>query len=298
MNDSIHSLSDCGGVGPGRRPRGNRKSSDERDNYTARTLQCSASSCTVCGLPIEKGRKPKSAEEYNTTCSMHGAIHTRLTSPVENICLPLARNVAPGVPERHKVLGSPLQSVPMQRGRAYYAPPSGQPPSTAGLTVTAGPTASLDDEVGESVSGSDNAPIHSLRQIPATQLLHPVPRHLNGISDGFPDRHEDRGENNGASPVTSAGLPSLPNFTSFLRHSISNTMAFDPNYASKLPPILSYRRSSSKGSPQAGLINTFTNRSEHQDKEANKLLPPRNPFTSSISGSPTKFPVASLPKDA
>lgn len=298
MSDSKHQLSDRGGDGPGRQPRGNGKSSDERGNSTARTLQHSAMTGTPCGLPLEKGRNSKSTDDYDTIYPMHVAIHTRMTPTVEDICLPLAgQSVAPTVPQGHEVLGSPPQSVPMQRGRAYYEPPSGQPPSTAGITITAGPCASPEYDAENPCIVPGDAQNHSLGQIPANNLIHPTPRHLNGMAKGFLDCYVNRGENIGTNLTTGPGPSSLPDFTSFLRHSMTDTMAYDPKH-DKLPPILSSQRSSSKVSPQQGLINTTTNRSKHQGKEANEEHPPKNPFAPSSSGSPTKFPIASRPKEA
>lgn len=267
MNDSNQQSPDHGGNGPGRGFRGNGKSSNERDNSTARTLQYSAMPCTACGLPINEGRHSKSIAGYTTTCPMDGAIQTRLTPPVDQICLSLPQIAVPTTPESHEELASPPRSVPMQRGRAYYEPPCGQPPSTRGITVTAGPIAAPESGAGGSFSGSDYAQSHSLGQVPANQLFHPVPRHLNGTANGFLDHYETRGEAIEGTPLNNPGLSSLPDFTSFLSNSTGGTAAHYPEYQDdpnqvRLPPILSYRRSSSTEPLQQNLTDTTTNRSE------------------------------------
>lgn len=267
MNDSNQQGPDHGGNGPARGSRGNGKSSNARDNSTARTLQYSAMPCTACGLPINEGRHSKSTPGYTATCPMDGAIHTRLTPPIGQICLSLPQIAVPTTPESHEELASPPQSVPMQRGRAFYEPPCGQPPSTRGITVTAGPTAAPEHDAGGSFSGSDYAQSHSLGQVPANQLFHPVPRQLNSTANGFLDRYKNRVETIEGTPCNNSGLSSLPRFTSFLSNSTGVTAAYyredqdDPNQV-RLPPILSYRRSSSTEPLQQILTDTTTNRSE------------------------------------
>lgn len=301
MNDSNQGP-DHGGNGPGRGSRGNGKSSNERDNSTARTLQYSAMPCAACGLPINEGRHSKSTAGCTTTCPMDGAIHTRLTPPVDQICLSLPQIAVPTTPESHEELASSPQSVPMQRGRANYEPPRGQPPSTRGITVTAGPTAASEYDAGGSFSGSDYAQSHSLGQVPANQLFHPVPRHLNGTANGSLDHYENRGETIDGTPRNNSGLSSLPRFTSFLFNSTGHTAANypedqdDPNQV-RLPPILSYWRSSSTEPLQQSLTDTTINRSEHQGASSREL-PPSNPFSPSNSGSPSVFPIALRPKGA
>lgn len=296
MNNSKYQSSDRGGDVPGRGSRGNGNSSDERENSTARTHQSSAITCTACGLLIDKGRKPKSTADYTTTCSMDGAIRTRLTPRVDHICLSLPQNAVPTTPEVHDVRASPPQSVPMQRGRAYYEPPCRQPPSFRGITVTAGPTAAPEYDAGGPLSSSDDAQSYSPGLVPSNRLFHPMPRHLNGTANGFLDHYANRGEAIEGTPSDNPGLCSLPHSTSFLSNSTGSTAPYYSEYQDdphrfRLPPILSYQRSSSRGSPQQGVADTTTTLSEHQGA-SRRALPPRNPFNPSNSGSPSVFPMA------
>lgn len=230
MNDSKHQASDRGGNGPANGSRGNGKSSNERDNSTARALQYSAITCTACGLPINKGRNSKSTADCTTNCSMDGAIRTRLTTPVDHICLSLPQNAVPITPEGHEVLASPPQSVPMQRGRAYYEPPCGQPPSTRGITVTAGPIAAPEYDVGGPFSSSDDAQSYSPEQVPSNRLFHPVPRHLNGTANGVLNHYENRGEAIEGTLRNNPSLSSLPHYTSFLSNSTGGPAAYYSEY--------------------------------------------------------------------
>lgn len=306
MSDSKQQGSDSGGNLPRRGSRGNGKSSDERENSTSRVLQHSAITCTACGLLINKGRDSKSTADSTSTCSMDGAIRTRMTPPVDHICLLLPQNAIPSTPAAHEVLriNSPPQSVPMQRGRAYYKPPCGQPPSTGGITVTAGPTADPKYDAGGPFRGSDYAQSHLIGQVAASQLFHPMSRHLDGAANGFLDHDDNRGQTISSTPYN-LGFSSLPEFTSSLGDSTGGTTTYYPEYQDdpnrvRLPPILSSRRSSSSSSREPfpkSLIDTATTCSE-QREASSRGLPPRNPFSPSRSGSPSVFPIALRPSDA